>query len=272
MTDCREILRLAEMGLSRTSIGAALGCSRSTVAEALRRAQIKGLEFPLPEGMGDREPADLLYPEKAKDQNHRMPDCEKLHKELGKKGVTLTLLREEYCNECRQAGEPLPKEPCELAVWKKLRCGFNYHIEAEKNFYSVPYENIKQEMDVRITLSAVEVFYSSLRVCSHPRLYGKAGQYRTIPEHMPEKHKAYTEWNAERFLSWAGSIGENTKTAIAAILSSRKIEQQGCRACIGVLKPADRHDCRPAVGRTQELPCSAAHKSCGVQISRCLCG
>jgi hypothetical protein len=58
---------------------------------------------------------------------------------------------------------------------------------------------------------------------------------------MPDKHRQHTEWNAERFLSWAQSIGSSTKLAIASILSSHKIEQQGYRACIGVLKLADRH-------------------------------
>ena len=105
MTDYREILRLSSMGLSRTSIGAALGYSRNTIADVLRRAQLKELELPLPDGMGDRELADLLFPEKAKEQNHRMPDYEKVHNELGKKSVMLTLLWEEYCAECRQAGE-----------------------------------------------------------------------------------------------------------------------------------------------------------------------
>ena len=75
MTDYREILRLAGMGLSRTSIGAALGYSRNTIADVLRRAQIKGLESPLPVGMGDQELADLLYPEKAKEKNWRIPVC-----------------------------------------------------------------------------------------------------------------------------------------------------------------------------------------------------
>jgi len=73
ITDYREILRLAEMGLSRTSIGTALGYSRNTVADVLRRAQIKGIVLPLPDDMGDKELADLLFPEKVKDQNHKMP-------------------------------------------------------------------------------------------------------------------------------------------------------------------------------------------------------
>jgi transposase len=450
MTDYREILRLAGMGLSRTSIGAALGYSRNTIADVLRRAQIKGLELPVSNDMGDRELADLLFPEKASPQNQRMPDYERVHKELGKKGVNLTLLWEEYCADCRQSGEipyaytqfrvyyhrfvqaakatmhlnhkpgenmevdwagqtativdrvtgenipayvfvatlpcsqysyveafldrdqeswtaahihafeffggttriltpdnlktgvenpnrrtltinksynelaehygcaviparvrkpkdkpsvegnvgtistwiiaalrdetffrlvelneaisaklkafnerpfqkkpgsrltafledekeylqPLPRERYELAVWQKLSVGFNYHIYVDKNYYSVPYEYIKQNMDVRVTASTVEVFYNSLRVCSHPRHHGRPGNYATVPEHMPDKHRQHTEWNAERFLSWAQSIGENTKIVISSILSSHKIEQQGYRSCIGVLKLADRH-------------------------------
>lgn len=105
MTDYREILRLAEIGLTRTNIGVALGYSRNTVADVLKRAQIKGLEYPLPDDMSDRELADMLFPEKVKSQNHRMPDCEAMHKELAKRGVTLTLLWDEYCRECRQNGE-----------------------------------------------------------------------------------------------------------------------------------------------------------------------
>ena len=146
-----------------------------------------------------------------------------------------------FLNEEKEFLQPLPKNRYELAIWKKLMCGFNYHISVDKNFYSVPYEYIKHEMDVRITSATIEVFYSNHRICSHPRLYGKPGQYHTIPEHMPVKHKSYTKWNAERFISWAKSIGEYTKTAIIAILSSHKIEQQGYRACIGVLKLADKY-------------------------------
>lgn len=137
--------------------------------------------------------------------------------------------------------QPLPRHRYELAEWKTLTPGFNYHISVDGNFYSVPYEYIKHEMDVRVTGSTIEVFYQNHRVCSYPRMYGRPGQYTTLPEHMPEKHKSHTEWNAERFISWAKSIGPNTKTVVTAILSFHKIEQQGYRACMGVLKMADRY-------------------------------
>lgn len=68
MTSYREILRLDYLGLSRTSIGSTLGYSRNTVAKVLRRAQLKGVVFPLPSDMNDLELRDMLFPEKAKEK------------------------------------------------------------------------------------------------------------------------------------------------------------------------------------------------------------
>jgi len=107
--------------------------------------------------------------------------------------------------------------------------------------YSVPHEYIKHKVDVRITRNVIEVFYHNHRICSHPRLYGRAGQYSTNEAHMPEDHKNYVQWNAERFIAWAQKIGPNTTITIKAILSSHKVEQQGYRSCMGLLKLADRY-------------------------------
>ena len=87
----------------------------------------------------------------------------------------------------------------------------------------------------------VEVFLDSERIASHARKHGRPGQYSTLPEHMPEDHRKYTQWNAERFLSWARGIGENTVAVVKAILASRIIEQQGYRACMALLKLSDKY-------------------------------
>lgn len=58
---------------------------------------------------------------------------------------------------------------------------------------------------------------------------------------MPEDHRKYTEWNVERFISWARSIGENTVAVVKAILASRKVEPQGYRACMALLKLCDKY-------------------------------
>ena len=117
----------------------------------------------------------------------------------------------------------------------------NYHIAVDKMYYSVSYEYIKYKVDVRLTPSIVEVFYKNLRIASHRRLYGHPGQYSTVIEHMPDKHRQYTQWNAQRFIKWAGDIGPHTEQAVKAIIASRKVEEQSYKTCIALLKLADTY-------------------------------
>jgi hypothetical protein len=107
--------------------------------------------------------------------------------------------------------------------------------------YSIPYEYIKRKVDVRITDKTIEVFYNHNRIASHCRLYGRKGQYNTIVEHMPEEHQKYLEWNGDRFRKWAERIGYNTCQVIDGILTSNRVEQQGYRSCMGLLKLADKY-------------------------------
>lgn len=108
-------------------------------------------------------------------------------------------------------------------------------------FYSVPYQYIKNKVDVRITETTLEIFYNHNRIASYRRLYGRPGQYSTITEHMPEDHQKYLEWNGNRFRKWANSIGDNTYKVVNLILTSGRVEQQSYRSCMGLLKLAERH-------------------------------
>ena len=78
---------------------------------------------------------------------------------------------------------PLPAVPFELAMWKVATVQYNYHISVDKQNYSVPYEYIKQKVDVRLTSHTVEVFFEGNRIASHPRLYGRPNQYSTLEMH-----------------------------------------------------------------------------------------
>ena len=122
---------------------------------------------------------------------------------------------------------PLPAHPYELATWKVASVGPNYHIAVDRMNYSVPFEYIRQKVDVRVTRSTIEVFYSGNRICSHRRLYGRFNQYSTVQEHMPPEHQKYIQWNGERFVHWSAKIGGCTEAAVKAILSSYRVEQQG---------------------------------------------
>jgi transposase len=145
------------------------------------------------------------------------------------------------CRESAYKGElpflmPLPLKPYEISLWKTAIVQFNYHIAVDKMNYSVPHEYIKQQVDVRLTSSVVEILYNGTRIASHKRLYGFPGQYSTVIEHMPENHRDYVQWNAERFIRWACDIGPNTERTIRAVIAARKVEEQSYKTCIAILK------------------------------------
>ncbi|KLU63572.1 transposase/IS protein [Peptococcaceae bacterium CEB3] len=106
---------------------------------------------------------------------------------------------------------------------------------------------------MRITKGTVEIFFDGNRICSHPRLYGRANQYHTVEDHMPPNHQQYVQWNGERFAKWAAKIGYSTETVVRAILAGYKVEQQGYKACWGRLRSS-----------TFFLPAVRAYPWCGL--------
>lgn len=100
MRSIREILRLAcDCKLSIRQISDSLQISRSAIGECLRRAHAANLSWPLPDELDDAALIDLLYKRKIEQSSRPRPDCEYLHRELKRKGVTLSLLWEEYKRE-----------------------------------------------------------------------------------------------------------------------------------------------------------------------------
>jgi hypothetical protein len=154
-----------------------------------------------------------------------------------KEGSRLSL----FLGEEKPLLAPLPAARFELADWRQATVQFNYHISVDRMLYSVPYEYIKRKVDVRITDTTIEIFYNHTRIASHRRLKGRSGQYSTVTEHMPEDHQKYLEWNGDRFRKWAERIGINTYTAVNAILTSKGVEQQTYRSCMGLLKLAEKY-------------------------------
>jgi transposase len=129
----------------------------------------------------------------------------------------------------------LPQTPYEFAQWKRARVGIDYHLELEKNYYSVPYQLAREEVEVRYSLSVVEVLFRGSRVASHPRRFGR-GEYSTVREHMPESHRRYLEWSPQRLISWAETVGPETAALVRSILERRPHPEHGYRACLGIMR------------------------------------
>ncbi|MBN4056434.1 transposase [Rhodothermus sp. AH-315-K08] len=90
---------------------------------------------------------------------------------------------------------------------------------------------------MRLTVSTLEVFYEEERVASHRRSFRKYA-YTTVSEHMPSNHRLYAEWNPERILKWATSVGESVAEVCEQIMRTRPHPEQGFRACLGIMRLA----------------------------------
>ena len=112
---------------------------------------------------------------------------------------------------------------------------FHTHVEVDGHYYSVPYQLVKQQVEVRLTAGIVECFHRGKRVASHVRSFQK-GRHTTLKEHMPKAHQEYLEWTPERLVRWARKAGGATAAVVEFIMASRTHPQQGFRPCLGIMR------------------------------------
>jgi len=133
----------------------------------------------------------------------------------------------------RPALKPLPARPYVFATWKKARVNIDYHIEVERHYYSVPYQLVRAQVEVRLSAHTLEVLYRGRRVASHRRSF-RPGGYTTVAAHMPRPHREYAEWTPRRLVEWASRTGPATAQLVGNILARRRHPQQGFRSCLGI--------------------------------------
>lgn len=99
------ILRLKYMGHSQNHIVASVRSSHHTVSNVLAVAAAKNIHWPLDPDITNKDLELLLFPDKYKAVClYVEPDYAYIHRELAKRGVTMTLLWEEYCSKCHAEG------------------------------------------------------------------------------------------------------------------------------------------------------------------------
>lgn len=134
----------------------------------------------------------------------------------------------------------LPSQPYQYAEIKKARVHIDYHIEYDKHYYSVPHHLVKQEVDVHANDRTVVIYAKSKRVASHPRSL-RHGGHSTCQEHMPTSHQAMHSWSPERFLSWAGDIGAETREVVNCLLKEKRHIEQSYRRILALLSNAKKY-------------------------------
>lgn len=131
---------------------------------------------------------------------------------------------------------PLPQERYDLKQYSWYTVHKNGHIflYEDKHYYSVPYTYISKKVKVTYNSTEIEIYLHHQRIAYHQR-NRKNYAYTTLPDHMASSHRFVSEWNPDKFLSWASDIGGPTRFMIEKILETKSHPEQAYKACLGVL-------------------------------------
>jgi len=156
----------------------------------------------------------------------------KVMKFLGKSRYEL------FVQEEKQHLQPLPVN---RYIYKEIKIAvvdISYHVELLKCFYSVPFKYLKEKVEIKYSISLVEIYHKSKLIATHPRLH-KVNDRSTLKEHMPKNHQyQYENINPVRLLNWAVSIGENTRVFVKNRLDSADYPANVYRSIIAILQKA----------------------------------
>ena len=134
---------------------------------------------------------------------------------------------------------PLPPSPYEFALFRLAKVNFDYHVQYEGFYYSVPFEYAHTPVEIRATTGMIEVFSGGERIACHRRGYDPSRRYTTCVQHMPKNHQAMADWTPERFTSWALKMGKRTEAYITWLMEQREQPEQAFRTCTAILHLAD---------------------------------
>lgn len=168
------------------------------------------------------------------EMNEAIDECLEFLNNRKMRGVNKSR-RELYLELDRPALKTLPEKSYEYAEWSTAGVNIDYHIEYDHHYYSVPYQLVRERVDVRATTGVIEVFYRGKRVASHQRSQRKH-KATTNKAHMPKSHREHAEWTPSRMISWAAQVGPSAAAVVKKILESRLHPEQGFRSALGLIR------------------------------------
>lgn len=195
MVKLRELLRLKFASkLSHRAIAHSLSISTSTVSELTRAAVANDLSWPLPPDLDDDALARLIYGERASltpTPRKCEPAYHDIHAQLQRKGVTLQLLWEEYCERTPEAERYRYSQFCELyRRWRQCQplSMRQTHVAGDKLF--IDYAG----MTVPITdpnsgeIHPAQLFVATLGFSNYT--YAEVTRTQTLPDWIASHNRA----------------------------------------------------------------------------------
>ena len=133
--------------------------------------------------------------------------------------------------EERKLLSPLPETRFEIATYLARKVARDYHVDVQRQYYSVPYVHVGQHVEVRLTRQHVEVLQRETRIALHCRV-SPGTRFVTDPAHMPAHHRAFRD---PKIMQRAAGIGTATVTLIETLFARRRHPEQAIRSAQGIL-------------------------------------
>lgn len=125
----------------------------------------------------------------------------------------------------RAALQPLPTEPYDLAIWKRVTCHRDGYVVFENAYYSAPYRLVGQKLMVRAGVDMVRLYSRAYQlVATHPRAR-EAGTRLTNPAHLPPTHLEGLVMTRAMCAEAAAEIGNATSETVATILADTAVDR-----------------------------------------------
>jgi len=121
----------------------------------------------------------------------------------------------------RQALQPLPITPYDLAVWKQVKLHRDGYVTFAQAYYSAPFRLVGQRLWVRGGAREVQIFTSDHQwVATHTRAQHR-GQRLTHPDHLPPHKLPGLTLSRDGCRHRASEIGPFTRQVVDGLLDHR---------------------------------------------------
>jgi hypothetical protein len=132
----------------------------------------------------------------------------------------------------------LPVHRYETCHFKTAKVHPNCHIQHLKNFYSVPYHLVGQEVQVKYNQKILHIYHKTELVWTHTVCKGH-GHYTTVEAHYPEKKIVDTNFHLNACRLKADKIGENMKILYKRLVEEHRHPLKNLGKLQGVLSLAE---------------------------------
>lgn len=134
----------------------------------------------------------------------------------------------------------LPAQRYTFSNWYSPKIGPDYHVQVEKNYYSVPCEYYGKKIDVQVSGKTVTLFHGLNRIATHIKAKGSFQTVTTL-EHLPPSQQHIRSLTLESLKQKARLYGVHTLQLVEKIIASKQHPLQAMRPLQGVLRLGKRY-------------------------------